>query len=315
MSFKETSGSGSGTVTSVSVTTANGVSGTVANATTTPAISLALGDITPTSVAASGTVTGSNLSGTNTGNQTITLTGNVTGSGTGSFAATIGSGQVTNAMLAGSIAASKLVGTDIATVGTVTAGTWSATAVGVAKGGTGANMSATGGAGHVVKQNSAGGAFTTGLVTGMPVVSRNTSDQNNSSDAYTDVTSLTASVTAGSVYTFKAYLNCVTSSTANRILVAVNGPDAISKVMTIMQAVKAAASGLKTQDWETYTTSVYDDAEEATNSPSTSTFPVLVFGTIDVQTTGTLAIRFKNGQAGNTVTVNKNSWLEVTQIA
>lgn len=41
--------SGSGTVTSVSVTTANGVSGTVATATTTPAISLTLGAITPTS--------------------------------------------------------------------------------------------------------------------------------------------------------------------------------------------------------------------------------------------------------------------------
>lgn len=39
-----------GTVTSVSVTTANGVSGTVATATTTPAISLALGAITPASV-------------------------------------------------------------------------------------------------------------------------------------------------------------------------------------------------------------------------------------------------------------------------
>lgn len=41
---------GSGTVTSVSVTTANGVSGTVATATTTPAITLTLGAITPTSV-------------------------------------------------------------------------------------------------------------------------------------------------------------------------------------------------------------------------------------------------------------------------
>lgn len=58
-----------GTVTSVSVVTANGVSGSVANATTTPAITLTLGAITPTSVAASGTVTGSNLSGTNTGDQ------------------------------------------------------------------------------------------------------------------------------------------------------------------------------------------------------------------------------------------------------
>lgn len=47
-------GGGSGTVTSVSVTTANGVSGTVATATTTPAISLTLGAITPTSAAIGG---------------------------------------------------------------------------------------------------------------------------------------------------------------------------------------------------------------------------------------------------------------------
>lgn len=91
-------GSG-GTVTTVSVVTANGVSGSVANPTTTPAITLTLGVITPTSVAASGAVTGSNLSGTNTGDQTITLTGGVTGSGTGSFAATV----VTNANLTGPI--------------------------------------------------------------------------------------------------------------------------------------------------------------------------------------------------------------------
>lgn len=60
-----------GTVTTVSVVTANGVSGSVANATTTPAITLSLGAITPTSVAASGTISGSNLSGTNTGDQDL----------------------------------------------------------------------------------------------------------------------------------------------------------------------------------------------------------------------------------------------------
>jgi len=47
-------------------------------------------------------VTGSNLSGTNTGDQTITLTGGVTGSGTGSFAATV----VTNANLTGDVTSS-----------------------------------------------------------------------------------------------------------------------------------------------------------------------------------------------------------------
>ena len=61
---------GAGTVTDVSVVTANGISGSVATSTSTPAITLTLGAITPSSVAASGTVTGSNLSGTNTGDQT-----------------------------------------------------------------------------------------------------------------------------------------------------------------------------------------------------------------------------------------------------
>ena len=45
-----TYGGGSGTVTTVSVATANGFSGTVANATTTPAITIIAGAITPTSV-------------------------------------------------------------------------------------------------------------------------------------------------------------------------------------------------------------------------------------------------------------------------
>ena len=44
------SGGGTGSVTSVSVTTANGVSGTVLNPTSTPAITLTLGNIIPTTV-------------------------------------------------------------------------------------------------------------------------------------------------------------------------------------------------------------------------------------------------------------------------
>ena len=64
---------GAGTVTTVSVVTANGVSGSVANPTTTPAITFTLGAITPTSVNASGLInsgggTGSSqLNGTNMG--------------------------------------------------------------------------------------------------------------------------------------------------------------------------------------------------------------------------------------------------------
>lgn len=91
-----TPGTGDGTVTVVSVVTANGVSGSVATDTTTPAITISLGSITPTSVngitfsgsgalANSGTssltaFTGSGTSsGTNTGNQNLFSTIAVSG--------------------------------------------------------------------------------------------------------------------------------------------------------------------------------------------------------------------------------------------
>jgi len=75
--------SGSGTVTDVSIVTANGISGSVANSTTTPAITLTLGVITPTSVngltfvaAATGfTIAGGTTSKTLTVSNTLTLAG------------------------------------------------------------------------------------------------------------------------------------------------------------------------------------------------------------------------------------------------
>lgn len=96
-------GGGSGTVTSVSITSANGISGTVATATTTPAITLSLGAITPTSIVASGSISGSNLSGTNTGDQT-----NITGSA-GSFTGSL-SGDVTGTQSATAISNATVTG-------------------------------------------------------------------------------------------------------------------------------------------------------------------------------------------------------------
>ncbi len=83
------SGAGSGTVTNVSVTTANGVSGSVANATTTPAISLTLGAITPT------TVNGVTLSGSSTPTLAVTGTTTVSGTHSGSSSGT-NTGDQTN---------------------------------------------------------------------------------------------------------------------------------------------------------------------------------------------------------------------------
>lgn len=135
---------GSGTVTSVSVTTANGVSGSVATPTTTPAITLTLGAITPTSVngvtisgsgsiANSGTTsltgfTGSGThsgasSGTNTGDQTnisgnaatVTTNANLTGAVTSVGNAT-SLGSFTSAQLA--TALTDETGTGAAVFGT-----------------------------------------------------------------------------------------------------------------------------------------------------------------------------------------------------
>lgn len=68
--------------------------------------------VTVTKLIASGPISASNISGnssgTNTGDQTITLTGDITGSGAGSFATTIGASKVTNSMIFGGIAYSKL---------------------------------------------------------------------------------------------------------------------------------------------------------------------------------------------------------------
>lgn len=64
---------GTGTVTTVSVTTANGVSGSVANATTTPAITLTLGAITPSTVAATSVITAAGSFGASSASATPSL--------------------------------------------------------------------------------------------------------------------------------------------------------------------------------------------------------------------------------------------------
>jgi hypothetical protein len=110
------------------------LSGTYPGPTVAKINGVALGTTTPTA--------GNLLIGSGTQWVTNAVTGDVTITSGG--VTVIGSAKVTNAMLAGSIAASKLVGTDIATVGTITSGTWSGTAIGVTKGGTGLTSAAQG---------------------------------------------------------------------------------------------------------------------------------------------------------------------------
>lgn len=87
----QSAGGGTGTVTSVSVTTANGVSGSVATATTTPAITLTLGAITPTSVNG---LTISTTTGTLTitNGKTLTISNTLTLTGTDGSSVAFGTG-------------------------------------------------------------------------------------------------------------------------------------------------------------------------------------------------------------------------------
>lgn len=94
------SAGGGGSVSTVSVTTANGVSGAVANPTTTPAISLSLGAITPTSVAIGGGTALTTSNQTGTGNivlaNTPTLVTPNIGAATGTSLVLAGGGSFSN---------------------------------------------------------------------------------------------------------------------------------------------------------------------------------------------------------------------------
>jgi len=84
---------GTGTVTSVNAIGSNGISVSGGPIIGSGALTLSLGAITPSSVASTGTISASNFSGTssgsNTGDQTITLSGDISGSGTGAITTTL----------------------------------------------------------------------------------------------------------------------------------------------------------------------------------------------------------------------------------
>jgi hypothetical protein len=115
-------GTGSGTVTSVSVATANGFAGTVANAASTPAITL-----------------------------TTTITGLLRGNGTAIAAAVAGTDYLTPTGVGSGLTALNATN--------VTAGT-----LALARGGSGADLSGTGGSKQVVQQAGAGAALSVGAL-------------------------------------------------------------------------------------------------------------------------------------------------------
>lgn len=150
----------SGTVTSVGINGANGIGVAGSPITSSGVITLSLGAITPLSVNASGTVLGSNLSGTNTGDQIILGTANrITSSAVGTTF-TI------------DISGSYVGQTSLTTLGTITIGTWEGNIIGPQWGGTGVDngvrtIDITGGTtGDVLTRDASGNAYWTNFPAG-----------------------------------------------------------------------------------------------------------------------------------------------------
>ena len=136
---------GSGSVTSVATTVANGLVATVTNPTTNVNIAISGVNLTPQTVVASGNITAANLSGTNTGDQT-NISGNAA---TATYAATAGNAATvtTNANLTGDVTS---IG-NAATVVKINGVTMSGLTTGILKNttGTGAPSIATAGTDYV----------------------------------------------------------------------------------------------------------------------------------------------------------------------
>lgn len=278
-------GGGTGTVTGISVVSANGISGTVTSS-ATPAITLALGAITPTSVAATGYINGTNITGTkvNTGDQTITLTGDVTGSGTESFAASIGLNKVTTShILNGTITAA-----DIADQ-TITATKLS-------------NISANGTSGQVLTSNGSGG-FNWSTASG-------TGDMNKSIYDPANISGQVVGLTATQTLTNKTLTNPVINNPTGIVKANVglglvdNTADANKSVFSATKLVTARKiNGVSFDGTADITITTAADAnKQDVDADLTALAGLTTTGMLARTGTGTVAARTITGSSGLSVT-------------
>lgn len=278
-------GGGTGTVTGISVVSANGISGT-ATSSATPAITLALGDITPTSVAASGYINGTNVIGTavNSGDQTITLTGDVTGSGKGTFPASIGSGKVTSTH----ISDLTITAADIADQ-TITATKLS-------------NISANGTSGQVLTSNGSGG-FNWSTASG-------TGDMNKAIYDPANISGQLVGLTATQTLTNKTLTNPIINNPTGIVKANVglglvdNTADANKSVFSATKLVTARTiNGVSFDGTANITIPVASDAnKQDVDADLTALAGLTTTGMLARTGTGTVAARTISGSSGVNVT-------------
>lgn len=145
-----------------------------------------------------------------TGNQTITLSGDVTGSGTTSIVTTIGEGKVTNAMLAGSIANNKLANSSITINGSAVSLGGSFSTASITAGTAGQSTASTGSDTITIPYITVNKY---GIVTAYGTHTHTIDDLPNSALQYSSITIGNTTISLGGSSTTLAGLSKVTSTT------------------------------------------------------------------------------------------------------
>jgi hypothetical protein len=221
------------------------------------------------------------LSGVNTGDQTITLTGDVTGSGTGSFSTTIGNSKVTNDMLAGSITPSKITGTAVTGGGTCT-GTCSGTNTGnqnlfstiavsgqsnVVADSTSDTLTLAAGSNITLTTNATTDTITIAASGGSgpsPVIKG--SNQTLSDNVTTAISGLTSSLTTNSLYNLRALLSITNTASPAIVIASITNQSGGTNTLGLVAGSLSCASfattdGLLVSGFDFF----YDDSMSLTN--------------------------------------------------